>query len=249
MVRYVSSLLLTFTLSLVSLSADAEVTGDKDIPVNSFASLTVKKDSGDKARWKIYPLPVKSVDKGNGDLYFSGIPGTTYRVDVDIINFKSEKWDSGSIEIRFLGTNPNPTPVPPGPTPTPPGPTPPGPTPVPPNPPGPIVYTGDIWVAVVEETSTRTPEIAAVLGDLPFYQGLVNSNIIKGWRAIDPNSPDAKGYDKLAELEIAKAKNAGRVVTYPVMMFVTSKGDSIYSDTLPKDTATIRNLIKTYTGK
>lgn len=68
-----------------------------------------------------------------------------------------------------------------------------------PNPnPQPAPVAKAAWVIVVEETSQRTPQIAAVLGDLNYWKALPGRGL--RWRLYDADSPDAraKGFDKIA---------------------------------------------------
>jgi hypothetical protein len=57
----------------------------------------------------------------------------------------------------------------------------------PPIPPAPVVM-GTVWLVVVEETSQRTPELAAVLGDLAYWQGLRTKDVM--FRFYDKDSTD-----------------------------------------------------------
>lgn len=225
-------------LSSVSqvLSADIKIEGEKVIPQYSFASLSVKVTSNEQVRWKISPKPVKQESPKEGLLYFNGVTGVDYQVDVDVIsvdlveNKPVLRWNTGSDIVRFPGTGPSP------PRPDP---------PTPPNPPNPNVITDpNAWFIVVEETSRRTPEIALML-DFRMWNELVTTG---KYRFYDPNSPDAiqRKYDKLAEQEI---RSSGGTKTLPIILAVKDNGDLIESKSLPKNRADLQEFIKKITGK
>lgn len=62
-----------------------------------------------------------------------------------------------------------------------------------PTPPVPMT-TKPAWIVTIEETSQRTPEIASVLGDVKFWDGLPSRSI--KWRQYDKDSPDAKSFEE-----------------------------------------------------
>lgn len=223
-------------------SADIKIEGEKSVPQYSFASLSVRVASNEQVRWRITPPPVKRETPKEGQLYFGGIPGTKYQVEVDVIsvelldNKPVLKWNTGSEDITFLGTNPLP-----------PGPNPPGPLPpVPPGPlpPGPVVVDPNAWFVVVEETSQRTPELALML-DYRIWNEVVTTG---KYRFYDRNSPDAiqRKYDKLAEQEI---RESGGTKSLPIILAVKDNGDLIQSKSLPKNKADLQAFHKLITGK
>ena len=53
------------------------------------------------------------------------------------------------------------------------------------------------WVVVVEQTEQRTPEVAKLLRDLPWWQSLEARGL--KWRHYDYDAADAVGYRKLAD--------------------------------------------------
>lgn len=134
------------------------------------------------------------------------------------------------------GINPNP-PVPPG--------------PIPPDPPTPVppVVTPDAWFIVVEETQVRTPQIAAALDFKVWDKYPINGR----YRFYDKDSASAKQfkYDVLAANAIDKAskETPPRVISYPVMMAVDTKGNLIKAWSLPLSQTERLDRIKEITGK
>ena len=101
-------------------------------------------------------------------------------------------------------------------------PVPPGPSPQPP----PIVITTDATLIVIEETADRTPETAAVLGDITFWSGLG----VK-WRIYDDDSPDAVVY-----LPLVKDR--------PGLIVFDKTGKILWGGALPKTTDDVRKLVR-----
>lgn len=105
------------------------------------------------------------------------------------------------------------------------------PPPIPPQPepqpqPTPIVSTAR--VIVIEETADRTPEAAAVLGDLKFWQSLPG-----GFRFYDDDSPDAIAF-------VQQSADISR----PTLILIDQRGKVLLSVPLPKTTAEIKALLK-----
>lgn len=222
------------------LSADIKIEGEKSVPQYSFASLSVKIASNEQVRWRITPPPVKRKVSKEGEIDFSGIPGTAYTVEVDVISVELLdgkpvlKWNVGAETITFLGTNPLP-----------PGPLPPGPNP--PVPPGPVVTDPNAWFVVVEETSQRTPELALMLDYRIWNEVITNGK----YRFYDRNSPDAiqRKYDRLAEQEIKESLGTQNPKSLPIILAVKDNGDLIQSKSLPKNKADLQSFYKLITGK
>lgn len=206
-----------------------------------FADITVKVPKDGFVLWLVYPPPAqRATGLPKGRLIFGGSAGKTYNVTAAVIaGGESEEY---SYTVTFAGTSPVPVP----PNPNPPIPVPPTPNPPIPVPPTPVV-TDPVWAIVVEETANRSGPVGRVLGDVNFWRSLP----VAGWRFYDVNSPDtkAKKYDQLAEQEIARAKESGIVVGYPVLMLVKPDGSSAKSITLPLTTDLIRSTVKEVTGK
>lgn len=125
MFRFASVLFVAF-VAMVSISrAEVVIDGERKIPANSFAELTVKGASN--IVWQILPEPVKASRRG-GWLYIGGVPGTTYTVSAVVVDFEKKSIEAGEVKITFEGAAPIPVP----PTPPTPGPGPnPPPTPAP----------------------------------------------------------------------------------------------------------------------
>lgn len=110
--------------------------------------------------------------------------------------------------------------------PLPPQPVPPTPEP---NPPVIVVpVAGDLFAIVVEETSQRTPEVAAVLLD-PFWHTLAARGI--SYRFYDPDSADAKPY-------------ASAVNDRPGLLVIDKSGKKLRAGPLPKTVAEIDAILK-----
>lgn len=116
-----------FLAGIVAVLPAADVTvAESPVPANSFAEVTLKLDAGDKVAWNVYPAPVKRVETNDGKeakVLFNGPSGTDYAVLYTVVNFKTEKLESGSKSVK-MGLAPQPPPTPPIP-------------PLPPAPPGP----------------------------------------------------------------------------------------------------------------
>ena len=112
----------------------------------------------------------------------------------------------------------------------------------PPNPnpqPRPAPVSKAAWVVVVEETSQRTPQIAAVLGDLNYWKTLPGRGL--SWRLYDADSPDAKakGFDRV-----------GKAAGLPCVIFLDKDGKNPLTGgepvgvPLPASAAGVDDLIK-----
>jgi len=53
------------------------------------------------------------------------------------------------------------------------------------------------WVIIIEQTEDRTPEVAALMRDLPYWKSLSGRGL--KWRHYDYDSEDAKPYRPLAD--------------------------------------------------
>ena len=100
---------------------------------------------------------------------------------------------------------------------------PPSPGPIPQPPP---IVVADATLIVLEETADRTPEIAAVLGDITFWSGLGTK-----WRFIDDDSPEAAAYLSL-------------VNDRPGLIVFDKAGKRVWGGPLPRSTDEIRKLVK-----
>lgn len=98
----------------------------------------------------------------------------------------------------------------PGPQPNPPGPT-----------PGPVVDS--VWLIVVEESASRTPESAAVIRELP--------SIGQKWRVYDDDSPDAAGY-------------AAAVTDRPGLLVLGPDGTVLRAGKLPQNIEGVRSIVR-----
>jgi hypothetical protein len=129
-----------------------------------------------------------------------------------------------------------------GPGPVPPIPPTPIPPPVPPVPPVPVE---PLWGAlIVEESGTRTPQLAALLTDASVRKFFTDNSL--AFRVCDPDETDAN--DKTpADLApwIAKAKAGG----LPRLFLLGKKGAEIYSGPVPADAAALLALVKLPPGK
>lgn len=170
---------------------------------------------------KIKPFPSDQLKDGRNLVLAvpdSAKPGARFRfVAVGTLN---DEQTARPFVVVVGGADPGPPPVPPAPDPKPK----PDPAPVP---------AGPLWLIVVEETSDRTPETAAVLGDSGYWLGLR----AKGhkFRFYDKDSADAtgKGY----------AKAVGDVAL-PALLILGADGAVVGKPVpLPKTTAGIDALI------
>ena len=102
-----------------------------------------------------------------------------------------------------------------------------------PNPPEPKQAVA--WVVVVEETADRTPEVAKVLGDLTYWQGLRKREPAVEWRFYDKDSPEAKkrNYDTF-----------GREVGLPAVLLLGADGKVVDKFKLPSSTGEIDAKLK-----
>ena len=104
-------------------------------------------------------------------------------------------------------------------------PIPPTPEPSPRPQPAPIVTT-EATLIVIEETAERTPETAAVLGDIAFWSGLGVR-----WRFYDDDSPDSVVYLPL-------------VNDRPGLIVLDKSGKKVWSGPLPTTTEEIKRLVR-----
>jgi hypothetical protein len=113
--------------------------------------------------------------------------------------------------------------------------TPPDPTPKP--------GTKNFWVIIVEETSNRTPEIAAVVGDITYFNSL--KTLGHDFRPYDKDSVIGANYAAKA-----KEKNVGLPAIFLVEINNSNtKVEPVTVQPLPKTTALITQLIKNNGGK
>lgn len=124
-----------------------------------------------------------------------------------------------------------PKPIPPGPTPDPT----PDPKPKPDPGPAPAPITSDHWFIVIEETSTRTLEMAQLL-DFRKWDTLGAR-----YRFYDPNSPDVKkqGYDKLVSTLNLKL---------PVLFVFDKAGNVVDARELPRTFEEIKKIKTGFTA-
>jgi hypothetical protein len=145
------------------------------VPAGRFADVTVDVPAGASVVWRFYPPPVQRANNlAPGRAIFAGEPGKSYVVTAVVIDFAKKSVTDSEFNVEFAGKV-----IPPDPKPDP--------KPNPPDPPAPVV-TGTVWLVVVEETSQRTPELAAVLGDLAYWQGLRTKDVM--FRFYDKDSTD-----------------------------------------------------------
>lgn len=97
-----------------------------------------------------------------------------------------------------------------------------------PKPPVPVTQK-PAWIITIEETSQRTPEVAAVLGDVKFWGGLQSKSI--QWRQYDKDSADAASYNEFV------------TVPLPAVLFLGSDGKVLSQFPLPSSTAAIASRI------
>lgn len=106
--------------------------------------------------------------------------------------------------------------------------------PVPPNPdPNPTPVVNASWVIVIEETAARTPQTAAVLGDLNYWRGLSSRGI--RFRFYDDDSADAARLGYVAKVEGVKR---------PALLVVDKTGSVVKTTTLPATIAGVDALLK-----
>jgi len=116
-----------------------------------------------------------------------------------------------------------------------PGPSP-QPTPVPPTPPPPEPMWGAL---IIEESSQRTPQLAAILTNQEVRKHFTDGKL--AFRVADPDEVDAAGKTP-ADLApwIAKAKTAG----LPRLFLLGTKGGELYAGPVPATAAALLNLVK-----
>jgi hypothetical protein len=161
------SVCLALLLVLVSpLWAEVKIDGEVKIGLNSFASLTVNRDAGDQVAWMVLPAPVKMVDRKDGSVQFSGLPGTHYSVGVTVVNFDKKTITSLTTEVEFLGGT-----IPPAP------PVPPVPPDVPPAPPVPVDGATAFQKSLKQAISLDPPDDVEATMDnlLAFYAKAVST--------------------------------------------------------------------------
>jgi len=142
-------------LLLFASTAFADVTIEVDkkvVPVNSFATLTVK--ASPTVLWKVFPKPVKVFTSGNV-IHVAGVPGGTYSVYADVVDFEKKTFDGGVIDITFDGASPVvPDPVKPV-------------DPVKPPVPVPVdAFTTKILAAYAKETAPNKAALAAAFAQV-----------------------------------------------------------------------------------
>ena len=183
MTRYLTA----FTLAVcVALTASAD---DIAIAPGKFADIKLTHAAGAKInRLSVSPEPVQKVTDVPGRLIFIGEPGVTYKVRHVIVDFKKEIYDEVEHFVTFSGEKrekrddkrddkkddkrDDKKDDPPA---------------------------GPFWIIVVEESSARTSDTAAILADTALWDALT----AKGhkWRVYDRDNATAKtkGYSSKAE--------------------------------------------------
>jgi hypothetical protein len=133
-VRHVLTFLLLLVSCLPVLGADVPIVGaDKPIKKYGMAKLSVKIEPGDQVIWRVGAAPGKTSvvadrETDNEKCRITAEPGSSFLVEVTVVNFDKKKLDVGQSPLFFEG---EPDPV------DPPGPKPPGPKPpIPPSPDG-----------------------------------------------------------------------------------------------------------------
>ncbi len=173
------------------------------------------------------PRSVVGEVNGSGDPTFAEIPagavvvygkskGTVKLVALGVIDGKAKRFPS--ITIAVDGAEPIP-PVPPVP-------------PVPPNP-----VAAKLFVVVVEEERSRTPEIAAVIGDTNYWSGLKAKG--HDWRRYDKDTQDPVGKTYAGFV-------AGKVPT--VVIADLSNGKVLGNFPLPSTAALLETEVNKYMG-
>ena len=155
----------------------------------------------------------------------SGRARLTILVDSQFVDFAITAWGG-----------PGPTP------PIPPTPIPPPVPPIPPVPPVPPVPVEPLWGSIIiEETSTRTPELAALLTNTAVRSFFTGNKL--AFRVSDPDAKDDQGKPP-ADLVpwIARAKTEG----LPRLYLLGTKGATLYAGPVPADAAALLGLVKKY---
>lgn len=96
--------------------------------------------------------------------------------------------------------------------------------------------TQNAWLVVIEETQDRTPEIARVLTDRAFWDGLHARGL--HFRLIDRDSPDAANYVAIAD-----------ALGLPALLILMADGKLISKTPLPKTVADLDALTKRVTAR
>lgn len=160
--------------------------------------------------------------KGPFLAFVEPVEGVQSRIEIDCIPFEFK--DEGDIVTATIDVNGNQAPIPP-------------PKPKPNPEPIPLPVTPDAWFIVVEETSLRTPAIAATL-NFKLWDALP----IEGrYRFYDKDSADTKKY-KYDVLAASTSK------PLPVLMAVKQDGTLIESKTLG-NFDDVKAFVKKITGK
>lgn len=95
-----------------------------------------------------------------------------------------------------------------------------------------------VFVAVVEETSARTPETVRVLNDLVY------------WRTISARGSQWRFYDKDSQEAVSKGYvSAVSGVPLPAMLVLSLTGEKLDVRPLPPSTAGVDQVLKEFTGK
>ena len=87
--------------------ADVVVGGTKD-PVAPYGYAELKVKDFTTVKWKVTPTPIQYKKCDDGFVRFGGIPGTTYTVEVMVVDFDKKIFDSGEYKVVFSGTSPKP---------------------------------------------------------------------------------------------------------------------------------------------
>lgn len=202
------------------LSAAVAVGEPVSVPDGQPADLKVVVPKGASVVWRYYPPPTwKAADLPPGRAIFAGKSGSTVTATAIVIDFKAQTVTDTEFEVTFGGRKADPSPDPT-----------PDPKPKPDPKPGPV---GTLYLVVIEETSKRTPEQAAVLNDAAFWRGLAARDV--KWRLYDQDSPDLPGLGYLPD---------ARLAGIPAVMVYDARGKLHYSGKLPGRVADLDAVVK-----
>ena len=155
-------------------------------PANGYARLTPKTDAVSiryVALDGVYAFPTDELKDGRRFvLPVSGLKDGRYRFVAVAAGKTGEQTEADFVVVVGKAVPPDPDPRPD-----------PKPDPKPQPDPAPVV-TGTVWLIVVEETADRTPELAAVLNDLAYWQGLRSKDVQFRFYDKDAHDPAAKSH-------------------------------------------------------
>lgn len=213
--NFLTCAILVVTLFSTIKAAEIEVS-ENPVPTESFAVVKYKLDEKDRVSWDVSPEPVnvkEYTEDGYSYLIFNG-PKQRYTVNALVVNFKSEKFLKKRQYVVIGGKVEPVPPLPPNPNP-----------PVPPIPDNGTVE-GPVKLFIVEETSSRTTAITAMILDIPFWNDLEKEGYTM--RVYDVSGTDAKRY------QLDKIKDEkGNVRQVPFMVAASKDGTIIKSFPLP----------------